>query len=180
MTRRTRTLGLLAAAALACVAGPVAGVTPALASPSFVVTPAAAFEAETMALPTSLGRVYADAAASGGRSLLIWSNGAATKAVTTSIAASDLRVRVRGSECNGSPTMSVRIDGVQVFHGPVSASYLDWHASVNVPAGAHRVTVALTNDLRTRACDRNLYVDRVALTGWTSLPWEPLPPPAGT
>jgi hypothetical protein len=71
--------------------------------------------------------------------------------------------------------MSVRVDGVLSFHGPVSAAYMDVQPSVDVPAGAHKVTVALTNDLRTRWCDRNLFVDSVALTNVSVLPTWPDP-----
>lgn len=180
MPRRNTTLGFLAAAAVACAAGPIAGVTPALASPSIVVTPVAAFEAETMVLPASLGRANADATASGGKNLMIWSNGAAAKALVTSVAANRLSVRVKGTQCSGAPTMSVRVGGVQVFHGPVSATFVDVQASVNVAAGAHKVTVALTNDVRTRWCDRNLFVDNVALTDRSVLPWGPVPAPLPT
>ena len=180
MRRRSGTLGRRSAAALACAVGSLVVAAPALASPSMIATPVAAFEAETMALSTSLGRVDPDAAASGGKNLLIWSNGAAAKSLTTSVAANRLTVRVRGSQCSGAPKMHVRIDGVLVFDGVVSAtSYFEVMASVQVGAGAHKVTVAFVNDFRTSWCDRNLFVDNVALAAVTVLNPEPFPPPAG-
>lgn len=103
-----------------------------------------------MALSSSLGRITADAKASGGKALTVWANGAASKTLTTAATADRLEIRVRGSQCRGAPVMVVRVDGVQALKASVrSTSYTQLSASVKIPAGARKVAVGLVDELRT-------------------------------
>ncbi len=183
MSRLPGRLRLFGAAALSCaVSAPFA-----LASPALAATSVSSFEAETMSLSTSLGRINADSSASAGKNLTIWANGAALKSVTTSQPADRLVVRARGSQCSGAPKVQVKVDGVQVLLASVASTYNEFGAAVKVPAGAHKITAGLVNDYRTSSCDRNLMVDKVALTSAaTTAPvidppvQEPTQPPAPT
>lgn len=121
-------------------------------------------EAESLALAGSKGQPYDDGSASGGRALLIWSNGAATGNVTTS-AATSIIVRAKGDQCDGAPVMRVDLDGREVLRTPVPSTGWDsYSVPVPVPAGTHTVAVAFTNDHSKRGCDRNLRVDSVSFS----------------
>jgi hypothetical protein len=62
------------------------------------------FEAESMTLPSAHGTVANDTTASAGKSLMIWSNGTATRQQSTS--AGTLVVRARGAQCAGAPRIA--------------------------------------------------------------------------
>jgi hypothetical protein len=124
---------------------------------------ASSFEGESMTLSTG-GAVRPDTTASGAQVLGIYSNGGASKQLTTTGDAVRLTVRARGTSCYGDPSMRVKVDGSQVGSFYVKAGALAEHsANLNLPAGAHTVTVELTNDHRDSTCDRNLFVDQVVL-----------------
>jgi hypothetical protein len=97
----------------------------ALATPALAATPVSSFEAESMSLSSTLGRINADSNASAGKNLTVWANGAALKSVTTSQAADRLVVRARGSQCSGAPKLQVKVDGVQVLLASVASTYGD-------------------------------------------------------
>ena len=137
----------------------VVGLQPSTAAASV----AGGVQAESLSLPTSLGRSYDDGLASGGRALLIWSGGAATGSVTTG-AASSITVRAKGDQCAGAPLMTVKLNGSTVLTTAVpSTSWTGHTAPVNLPAGTHGVSVAFTNDHLSSTCDRNLRVDSISL-----------------
>lgn len=168
---------------LAVVLGAGAGV--AVAAPDDVT-----FEGESMSLPSSDGANVPDSKASGGWTKAIWTNGTATKSVTTSRSTVHLFVRARGDWCNGDPTISVKVDGNQWYAGPVSTSgnsvqrsdYKWIGVRASIPAGSHTVTVAQTNNSDiavggVKVCDRSVYIDQVTLvaspfsaTGWRNAP----------
>jgi hypothetical protein len=88
-------------------------------------------------------------------------------------------VRARGSQCSGAPKLQVKVDGVQVLLASVASTYGDLGAAVKIPAGAHKITAGLTNDYRTSSCDRNLMIDKLALTTAVApAPARPTPPDA--
>ena len=88
------------------------------------------FEAESMSLPSSQGGVFSDSSASGGQGLLIWSNGTASKTVSTA-SPQVLSVRARGDQCNGAPQMTVTVDGQTVLTQQVgSSSWSDYPAAI--------------------------------------------------
>src|SRR3954453_64736 len=105
--RLARRAALTALAALP-LAPPAAGAA-APAPPAAGAAPAAV-PAESLTLPSASGAVFADAAATGGRALLLWSNGTATGSAST-VAARRIAVRARGAQCAGPPHMIVRVDG---------------------------------------------------------------------
>ena len=143
------------------------------------------FEAEGMtpSAGTTANTNFSDSAADGGKALALYNNGAATKSVSVPQSTTHLLVRVRGTDCNGAPMVSVKIDGIQRFAGAVSTGvYRGVGARLSIPAGAHTVSVNMTNDYTlsaggTTVCDRNLFVDSVRIvgqpfspTGWRNTP----------
>lgn len=135
-----------------------------LVQPSAANT-AALVEAEDLSLAPSAGQPFADGAASGGRALLIWSNGTAVTSLTTAQATSAITVRAKGDQCWGAPTMRVLVDGREVLRTSVTAT--TWHvynAPLTLAPGPHQVAVSFPNDHATSGCDRNLRVDSVSLT----------------
>ncbi len=148
----------------------------------------APFEAETMtpATGTAANTNFSDSAADGGKALALYNNGAATKTVTVPQSTNHLLVRVRGSDCTGAPTISVKIDGVQRFAGAVSTgAYKGVGARLSIPSGSHTVSVNMTNDYvleagGTKICDRNVFVDTVRIVGqpFSTTGWRNTPLPA--
>ena len=142
------------------------------------------FEAETMTLGDFLGQVQTEAGASGGQSLLIWSNATASKTVNT-IAAKGIRVKARGDQCQGAPVMNIAIDGTNIIATQVSGTgYADYTAPLNLAAGSHKIDISFTNDFGA-TCDRNLYLDSITLTSTTqtsspTVPTAPAPSPTPT
>lgn len=122
-------------------------------------------QAESFHFSTTVGRVVDDSTAQAGKSLQFLRNGTATRSVPLRANARTLSIRVRGDACDGSPTMRVSLNGRAA--GTVSVSTSVW-SSVRVPvsasAGSARVDITFLNDYRSAQCDRNLYVDRVAVT----------------
>src|SRR4051812_36081855 len=155
--RLTRRAALTALAALA-VAAPAAGAA------------TAPVPAESLTLPSASGAVFADAAATGGRALLLWSNGTATGSAST-VAARRIAVRARGDQCAGPPHMSVRVDGHEGLAVDVTATTGTSYATDVAPAdGAHTIAVAFTNDAMATGCDRNLRVDDVSFGSTAAAP----------
>ena len=79
---------------------------------------------------------------------------------------------VLGAEAwNGAPIAIVKVDGVQVFNGAVTASHASGGAAIQLGLFdshvAHAVTVTFTNDLwgGTATTDRNLYVEDIMVKG---------------
>jgi endoglucanase len=128
------------------------------------------FEAESMSLPSSQGQAFSDSSASGGQGLLIWSNGTASRSITTG-GAQGMTVRARGDQCDGSPQMAVAVDGQTVLSVAVSSSsWTDYSANTSIPSGNHTIAISFTNDYLS-GCDRNLRLDKVSLA-------SSAPPPA--
>ena len=135
------------------------------------------FEAETMSLASGTGGKVADGTASGGAALLLSSNAAATKGVTTE-KADRLVVRARGDQCGGAPRMVVKVGATQVLSKSISdTEWTDHPVSIAPVSGAQTVRVSFTNDLRTRSCDRNLRVDKVSFASATAPAPAPEPSP---
>lgn len=124
------------------------------------------FEAETMQLPSSSGRVYGDSSASGGKCLFIWSNATAYKEVSISGNVEKIVVRVKAQQCEGSPEMNVAINGSVVHRAWIwQTKFADYIIPVNLPAGTHKVEISMGHDYFTNNCDRNLLVDKVIFHG---------------
>jgi len=132
-------------------------------------------EAETMSLPAASGHVTSDTTASGGRSMLIWSNDSATTTVTLPTATT-VTVRARGDQCGGAPQLAVTVDGRPVLSAAVPATtWSDYTAPAAVSAGSHAVAVSFTNDYLDSSCDRNLYVDRLTFSSTAPTPTSGVP-----
>src|SRR3954454_17302633 len=130
----------------------------------------AAVPAESLTLPSASGAVFADAAATGGRALLLWSNGTATGSAST-VAARRIAVRARGDQCAGPPHMSVRVDGHEVLAVDVTATtWTSYATDVALADGAHTIAVAFTNDAMATGCDRNLRVDDLSFGSTAAAP----------
>ena len=122
-------------------------------------------EGETFRLsPVRSGSVFSDKNASGGRALLMSTNGTASTTITTP-AFSSLVIRARGDQYKGAPTMTVAVDGTVVSTVAVSATgWTDYTIPVSGTAGTHTISVGYTNDLRASAGkDRNLRFDKLTV-----------------
>lgn len=119
-------------------------------------------EAESLYLERSAGEVRTSRSASGGASLLIWSNATASKRIHVATPGV-LRVRARAQNCHGSPHMKVSVDGTPVLSTSVrSTKWRTYRATAATSAGWHRISVSFVNDRLTAECDRNLEVDRLS------------------
>ena len=128
--------------------------------------PVASFEAETMTRGSFIS-VFSDTAASGGRGIVYYQNGAATTSLSLPSAASSVIVRARADLCSGSPAMTLKIDRAAAGSATVSStSWTDVTFAASVGAGAHAVEIDFTNDFYGgTGCDRNLRLDVVTFSG---------------
>ena len=149
-------------------------ITPATApTPGTTPSPPTAvelFEGESMtASPSAFARTESDATASAGKRLFLWHYATASKALTTSSSATRVVVRARGDRCREvagieAPSMTLRIDGVRVGSKDVASSTWGYYFfAADLPAGSHTVALSYDNDYEDAACNRGLYIDRVAL-----------------
>jgi endoglucanase len=162
-------------ASLRNVAASIATVSVAVLAGPVQPAPAATqtLEAEGFSLASSAGGPYSDAAASGGRGLLMWNNATASQSFTTETSGS-LAIRARGDQCSGAPKMTLRVDGIQVLSAGVSStSFTTYDSTIQVAAGTHTLAVSYDNDYRSKRCDRNLRLDMALIT-------TPDPAPAPT
>jgi endoglucanase len=137
-------------------------------------------EAETMALPSGTGAVFNDGAASGGKGLLIWTNAAASKTVTAP-ASNKVVVRARADNCSGSPRMTVKIDSTTILTATVTpTTWTSYSAAASVASGSRKISVAFTNDYKTKSCDRNLRVDYMTFVSSAVATPTPSPTPTAT
>ncbi|MGA9523882.1 MAG: carbohydrate-binding domain-containing protein [Myxococcaceae bacterium] len=120
-------------------------------------------QGEAMGLKAGEGQVMTRSNSSGGKELQIWWNDVASASVTTG-KISGVIVTARGDQCRGAPQMIVKVDGVAKRTFSVSSrNNASYRVNTDVPAGTHLIEIAFTND-NDPGCDKNLYVDRVAIT----------------
>ncbi len=138
------------------------------------------FEAETMTRPSSGVYVFDDPAASAGELIRFGPNATTSKTVTTEKSVR-ITVRARGTQCQGAPEATVKIDDQTVMSEPVpSAMLADYSVPVTLAAGSHQVQVVFANNLYLDAnCNRDLYVDKVTFTADPSAPADPIIAAAG-
>jgi hypothetical protein len=164
---------------------------PAAASASTTVV-----EAEAMQWSANVGKVYSDAAASGGAGFQDWSNTFGTTTVDLPLAPTGLKIRVRSSQarrgaldCQGKPQVTVKIAGTTVVTASITpdAGYLEPVVDVHrIPAGAQQVQVGLSNnnpDSSSFPCARQVWIDKLTIIGsrmFSPLAWrnQPLAPNA--
>ena len=130
-----------------------------------------AFEGETMMRSTSntsaIGPAPDTTASAGAAMVFRTSPTWATRQYKTTVELGQMTLRMRGTQCQGAPHAGVSIDGSAVATVVVSSSsYRDY--AVTLPptsgaAGTHTVRVDFSNDLATSSCNRNLYLDRIAV-----------------
>ncbi len=96
----------------------------------------------------------------------IWSNGNISTSHTFTAGAVTLTVRTRGSVAqNVWPHMVVSAGGQVIGQTNVTAtSWTDYSFPYQATAGSRTITVAFDNDLQANGEDRNLFVDRVAVS----------------
>lgn len=140
-------------------------------------TPIATLESEQMLLPAG-GSVITDSSASGGKAIDLSSNGTATGTVNFASAINSITVMARAKTCQGSPIMSVKLDGSNLISSSVSAtSWTAYTATANFNSGTHSLAVTFSNDYSKakgkKACSRDLYLDVTNFYGNTTPPPSP-------
>jgi endoglucanase len=129
-------------------------------------------EAEEMTLAGTATIVRADAAASGGKTAYFWANGSASASFEG--AATRITIWAKATLCNGSPTATLSIDGVDQPTATVSSTtYQAYAFAVSLKPGTHTLKLTYANDFSSSSCDRNLAFDRAVLE-------RPAPPVATT
>jgi hypothetical protein len=120
-----------------------------------------------MRVASDVGAVQSDPKAQGGATLRLFDRGLALRYVTTRRSTVHLFVRARGQGCFGPPSISVSVGGVPRWSAvlrPTRYTYLG--APVSLPAGRHRVSVAMTSDpLIGPFCSRQAWIDSITLIG---------------
>ena len=112
-----------------------------------------------------------DPEASGGRAVEITPEIGAAGSFTLPGSAVHLFVRARGNDCLGAPVISVRIDGLDRYVGPVSTvGYTEVGARISLGTGAHSVAVALVDGFSgglggSPFCSRTALIDSITLVG---------------
>src|SRR5437763_16036240 len=100
--------------------GPIVALLATLALPQAAGAANTTIEAESMPFNGTISHVVQDSAASGGQALKMSTNGYASGTVTTSDASTYLFVRAKGEQCNGAPTVNLKVDGTSVYTASVS------------------------------------------------------------
>lgn len=109
---------------------------------------------------------------------LYW-NTVGTGTIQTTVDSDKLTFNARGDQCNGSPVMSVALDGKVIAKQTIGAKKLTSYSVTLDPKivkkGKHVVSFTFANDLyKPKVCDRNVYIDDVILSG--PKPIEIIPP----
>lgn len=134
-------------------------------------------QAEVMSAPAT-GIVAGSSSTEKAR--LFYANSVATGEVVLPQQTNQIVIVARGDQCQGAPNMRLKIDGTEVASRAVSRSgWVSYTTKTTVTPGRHMVELAFTNDLYVPSirCDRNLYVDRIVLSGPAPKPTPPPTPP---
>ncbi len=96
----------------------------------------------------------------------IWSNGNISTNVSFSGGSTTITVVAKGTSAGGVwPNMVVRVNGVQIGSATVnSATYANYPFTFSATAGSQSVSVEFTNDALIGTEDRNLIVDKFAVS----------------
>ncbi|TXI49917.1 MAG: hypothetical protein E6Q57_07250 [Mycobacterium sp.] len=140
------------------------------AAATTAAVPNLVIQAESMAVaPAKAGSIYSDSTASGGKALVLTSNGTASTTVTVPDS-TGLVIRAKGDQYKGAPSMTVSVDGKAVSTIAVSATtWTDYSVPIGTAAGTHTVSIAFTNDLyASRSKDRNLRIDTITAVAATT------------
>ncbi|TAK89556.1 hypothetical protein EPO04_00370 [Patescibacteria group bacterium] len=137
-------------------------------------------EAEIMS--SNLSQVV-DGSVKDGKARAFYQNATASTGVILPNAVNQIKLVAKGDQCQGAPNVKVTVDGKSVVSRAVTGrNWGEYVSTVNIPAGSHKVGIEFTNDVYIAAtrCDRNLYVDRLVLTGPAPAPKPPVAQPAAS
>jgi hypothetical protein len=142
-----------------------------------------------MTLPAGRGDEPFEAGTSGGKALRIWSPATASATVTATRPIDHLFIRARGDECLEPAKISVRVDRVERYNGPLTKTYSDIGVRIALRAGTHDIDIEFLNDGSVWGvgddepiCDRNALIDYVTLVAspFSSSGWRNQPLPDAT
>lgn len=87
----------------------------------------------------------------------------------------EVRVAAKGDQCDGAPTMQVKLDGVVIGTQSVNTvNLVQYSFPVTASAGSHTLQVSFTNPYSVWYCSRALYVDKT--DAFQSTPYVPTSP----
>lgn len=119
-------------------------------------------EAESFATK-STGGLQSEAAASGGKSWNLWSNGHVQQAFEIAAGEYQLSIRARGTVMDGiGPRMVVTLAGATLLVVDPGTAYADVSARIETTGALADLRISFTNDARSTTEDRNLLLDRVS------------------
>ncbi len=131
-------------------------------------------EGESMQYSKSTSSVIDYKGASGGKVINMFSNGSITSPTfTTTDTTISVQIVAKGSNCDGNPKMTVKVDGKQIgsTYSVSSRSAQTYSISSSIPAGNHNLSITFLNDKYKKGiCDRNLYIDKTSLFANTPVP----------
>lgn len=140
----------------------------------------ASLEAEKMSQPTG-SSIVNDSVASGGQALKMTVNGASSSSFSTPSKATTVTLKARASQCGGSPSVNMTIDGNAVMPttAVATSSYSSFSKTIDLPAGSHKLNISGSGLGRLRinrhTCARVVYLDITTFYGP-----EPIAKPAPT
>jgi hypothetical protein len=152
-------------------------------TPTPTPAPSTVVEGESMTRGnTGRAQVRSDTNASGGQTMFIYGATYIERTISVSPPTSEIRVRVRGDQCNGAPPMTVSVDGTQRLSTTVSnTGYADKIVPVTLSSGSHTVRVTMPQDrYNSSSCDWNLWVDKATFIGSGTPSPTPTPTPSPT
>lgn len=131
-------------------------------------------EGESMQYNKSTSGVVDYKGASGGKVINMFSNGTITSPTfTTTDTTIRVQILAKGTNCDGNPKMTVKVDGKQIgsTYSVSSRSAQTYSISSSIPAGNHNLSISFINDKYKKGiCDRNLYIDKASLFANTPVP----------
>lgn len=136
-------------------------------------------QAETMT--SALSKVVAGSTSTE-KARAFYQNGAASSDIVLPNNVQQLKILAKGDQCQGAPNLQLKVDGkVVTTRAVTNKNWSEYSFTVNIPAGSHKIETAFINDIyvATTKCDRNLYIDRLQLTGPAPAP-KPQPAPPAT
>lgn len=138
---------------------------------SFASPTIASIQAEQMTLPSGAS-VINDTSASGGKAIVLKSNGTTSGTISLPSQATSLTVTAHGNKCKRTwPQFSLSVDNAKVLTNTVSSnSWTKYSLTKNFASGTHSLSISFSNDRNSYNCDGSLYLDVVTFYGPDSVP----------
>lgn len=157
----SRRQGLIIATALAAFGILVVFLTHA------ATVPIANIEGENMTRSTSRIKLETDTTASADKAISFHTPSGTASTTSSSLSGTNNVIfRAKGKQCKGSPNYVVKLDGVQISTGAVSAtSWTDISIATTIGAGQHTVTLSQSNYYYNSSCARVLWADKLTFIG---------------